>query len=132
MDARHDCFGAGQQVTQVVHLVDGIMQRPEIAAPLFEVFIVMRQLHELLWYLSEALTLRQAGPLHRELNLALDKTERLTQGNPDALRELDVAAHRREVMTYCCARANRAAMPSTGRSTTGEPTSSAPTSEAPT
>ena len=95
--AAYDCFGAGQQVTQVTFGGQDWRQRPEIAAPLFEVFSIMRQLHELLWYLSEALMLQQAHPLYGELSLALDETERLTQGSPDALMELDVAAHRRDV-----------------------------------
>jgi hypothetical protein len=64
---------------------------------MFKVFGIMRQLHELLWYLSEALTLQAASPLHGELALALDQTERLTHNSPDALLELDVAAHRRDV-----------------------------------
>ncbi len=64
---------------------------------MFEVFTVMRQLHELLWYLTEALTLQRARPLQRELRLALDETERLTRGSPDALVELDEATHGRDV-----------------------------------
>ena len=38
--------------------------------------LTLRQLHELLWYLTEALTLQPARPLHGELRLALDETER--------------------------------------------------------
>ncbi len=64
---------------------------------MFDVFAIMRQLHELLWYLDEALSLPRAQPLHRELGLVLDETERLTQRDPDALADLDVKAHRRAV-----------------------------------
>jgi hypothetical protein len=64
---------------------------------MFEVFSIMRDLHELLWYLTEALTLQPARPLHGELSLALSETERLTHNGPDALMELDLAAHRRAV-----------------------------------
>jgi hypothetical protein len=64
---------------------------------MFEVFAVMRQLHELLWYLTEALALQPVGPLHRELSLALDETERLTHSSPDAFMELDLSAHQRDV-----------------------------------
>jgi uncharacterized protein YjbI with pentapeptide repeats len=64
---------------------------------MFEVFPIMRDLHELLWYLSEALTLQPARSLHAELSLALKETERLTHNGPAALIELDVAAHRRDV-----------------------------------
>jgi uncharacterized protein YjbI with pentapeptide repeats len=64
---------------------------------MFEVFPIVRVLHELLWYLTEALTLQPARPLHAELSLALSETERLTHNGPDALLELDLAAHRRDV-----------------------------------
>jgi hypothetical protein len=64
---------------------------------MFDVFTIMRQLHELLWYLTEALRLQPARPIHDELRLALDKTERLADNSPDALMELDLVAHRRDV-----------------------------------
>jgi uncharacterized protein YjbI with pentapeptide repeats len=64
---------------------------------MFEVFSIVRDLHELLWYLTEALTLQPAHSLHDELSLALEETERLTHNSPAALMELDIAAHRRDV-----------------------------------
>jgi uncharacterized protein YjbI with pentapeptide repeats len=64
---------------------------------MFNVFPVMRQLHELLWYLTEALTLPLARPIHGELRRALEKTERFTGGSAQELIELDVAAHRGDV-----------------------------------
>jgi hypothetical protein len=64
---------------------------------MFEVFPVVRDLHELLWYLTEALTLQPARPLHGELGLALQETQRLTHNSPDGLVQLDVAAHRRDI-----------------------------------
>jgi len=98
----YDCFGAGQQVSQVTFR--GQDWRGPAGAPtakqMFEVFPIMRQLHELLWYLTEARTL-VLEPADRRLRDALARaraeTERLTCGSPDSLRELDVAAHRREV-----------------------------------
>jgi uncharacterized protein YjbI with pentapeptide repeats len=93
----YDCFGAGQQVSQVTFGGTSWRQAPETAKQMFEVFPVVRQLHELLWYLTEALTLTPARPLHAELGRARDETERLAGLGPDALLELDVAAHRQEV-----------------------------------
>ena len=92
--AVYDCFGAGQKVSQVTFAGQDWRQAPRIAQQMFEVFTIMRQLHELLWYLAEALTLEPARPLHEELGRALDETERLTQARPEALVVLDVAAHR--------------------------------------
>jgi uncharacterized protein YjbI with pentapeptide repeats len=66
---------------------------------MFEVFGVMRNLHELFWYLSEALTLRPARSLHVELQLVLEEVQGLTPQGPDALVDLDHSAHRRHVNT---------------------------------
>ncbi|MEU4540858.1 pentapeptide repeat-containing protein [Streptosporangium sp. NPDC023825] len=93
----YDCFGAGQKVSQVTFGGQDWRRAPRTAKQMFEVFPIMRDLHELLWYLTEALTLPQALPVHGELGLALERTERLTRDTPDALVRLDVAAHRREV-----------------------------------
>jgi uncharacterized protein YjbI with pentapeptide repeats len=93
----YDCFGAGQKVAQVTFGGQDWRRAPRTAEQMFEVFPIMRQLHELLWYLTEALTLQPARSLHGEISLALDETERLTHSSPDSLMELDVAAHRRDV-----------------------------------
>ena len=87
----------GQKVSQVTFGGQSWRQAPQTAKQMFEVFLIMRDLHELCWYLTEALTLQAAGPLHDELRLALQKTNRITQGSPYALLALDVAAHRRDV-----------------------------------
>jgi uncharacterized protein YjbI with pentapeptide repeats len=95
--ASYDCFGAGQQVAQVTFGGRDWRRTPEIAPQMFLVFEVMRQLHELLWYLSEALTLPQARSLHHELSAAVDQTERLTRDGPEMLAQLDVNSHRRHI-----------------------------------
>ncbi|WP_028548467.1 pentapeptide repeat-containing protein [Paenibacillus sp. UNC451MF] len=93
----YDCFGAGQKVSQVTFEGRDWRRAPGIREQMFYVFPIMRQLHELIWYLSEALTLRQAYPIYDALSLALDKTERLTYLNPDSLLELNIPEHRAEV-----------------------------------
>ncbi|MFJ2032239.1 pentapeptide repeat-containing protein [Streptosporangium sp. NPDC087985] len=93
----YDCFGAGQKVSQITFGGHDWRRAPRTAKQMFEVFPIMRDLHELLWYLTEALTLQPARPLHGELGLALEETERLTHNSPDALMALDVEAHRRDV-----------------------------------
>ncbi|MEV5357632.1 pentapeptide repeat-containing protein [Streptomyces sp. NPDC052693] len=94
----YDCFGAGQRVSQVTF--GGQNWRtgpPEHARRMFDVFPVVRQLHELLWYLTEALALPAARSLHAELRTALERTEELAAGTPGELAALDVAAHRQDV-----------------------------------
>jgi len=93
----YDCFGAGQQVAQVTFGGQNWRRDPQAAQQMFAVFSTMRQLHELLWYLTEALTLQPVRQLHDELSRTLDETEHLTLGSADALADLDVAAYRRSV-----------------------------------
>ncbi|WLQ37891.1 pentapeptide repeat-containing protein [Streptomyces castrisilvae] len=93
----YDCFGAGQKVSQETFGGRDWRGAPETARQMFDVFPVVRQLHELLWYLTEAATLAPARPLHGEIRRTLEATERLTRLEADALADLDVAAHRGEV-----------------------------------
>ncbi|NGO06850.1 pentapeptide repeat-containing protein [Streptomyces sp. HC44] len=94
----YDCFGAGQKVSQVTFGgEDWRAGTGEHARRMFDVFPVVRQLHELLWYLTEALTLSAARPVHADLRRLLRETERLTLQTPEELGELDVGAHRQKV-----------------------------------
>jgi uncharacterized protein YjbI with pentapeptide repeats len=88
-----DCFGAGQQVAQVTFGGEDWRAAPGTARQMFEVFKVMRELHELLWYLTEALALPAAAPIHGELRAALEETESMTNGSADAVEALDLGSH---------------------------------------
>jgi hypothetical protein len=92
-----DCFGAGQQLTQVTFGGRTWREDPARAAAQFAVLPVMRQLHEILWYLAEALTLPAAGALKDELRTAQARTEALAAGTEAELRALDVGVYRGEV-----------------------------------
>jgi hypothetical protein len=90
-----DCFGAGQHVTQVIFDGRDGPRPPEDFGRMVAVFPVVRLLHELLWYLDEAL--QAAEPLHDELAAALAATEALTRAGPYELLALEVEAHRQRV-----------------------------------
>lgn len=92
-----DCFGAGQKVAQVSFGGQDWRKGQVSAKQMFETFLIMRQLHEILWYLTETLTLAPAKSIHSELKTMLDETERLTLISPNSLTELDIAAHRADV-----------------------------------
>ncbi|MFD3726888.1 pentapeptide repeat-containing protein, partial [Streptomyces sp. NPDC058671] len=71
----YDCFGAGQQVSQVTFGGVSWREAPETTSRMFDVFYVMRQLHELLRYLTEALDRPAAPPVHAARRGALDPGE---------------------------------------------------------
>ncbi|MFD8755945.1 pentapeptide repeat-containing protein [Kitasatospora sp. NPDC059577] len=93
----YDCFGAGQRVSQVTFGGRSWREEPDSAGPMFEVFPVVRQLHELLRYLTEALTFEPARSVHADLRQALEETDRLAGGTPEEILAVDVPAHRRRV-----------------------------------
>ncbi|GAA2497607.1 hypothetical protein GCM10010406_37650 [Streptomyces thermolineatus] len=144
----YDCFGAGQKVSRVTFGGRDWRQHPGTARQMFEVFPVVRQLHELLWYLAEALELPPARPVHRDLRRALDDVDRLTRGSAEELAGADVAAVRGrvgELLTRVSElvraevpgrrknhRGPISSEPGSGGPTSGEPTSAGPTSSRPT
>ncbi|WP_341715750.1 pentapeptide repeat-containing protein [Micromonospora sp. FIMYZ51] len=94
-----DCFGAGQRVAQQTFGGRDWRSAPHTARQMFDVFAVMRPLHELLWYLTEAIALDPPAALRAQLVTALAETDRLACGSPPELLTLDVDAHRRTVNT---------------------------------
>lgn len=92
-----DCFGAGQRITQETFGGRTWRDAPELSGPMFAALPVVRQLHEIMWYLSEALQLGEAHPVHLKLENALAETDRLAGGTPEELKALDLDAHRRRV-----------------------------------
>jgi hypothetical protein len=93
-----ECFGAGQRVSQETFAEADWRADRALAQRVFAAFTVMRQLHQLLWYLREAQALPALDDeLRRAVREVEERTERLASGNPDGLAALDVGAHRREV-----------------------------------
>ncbi|MFD1150541.1 pentapeptide repeat-containing protein [Saccharothrix hoggarensis] len=86
----YDCFGAGQRVAQVTFGGTSWRDDPASAEAMFDVFPVMRRLHELLWYLNEVRGLEPARGLHARAGELAAEVERLATGTADELRALDV------------------------------------------
>ncbi len=95
--AVYDCFGAGQQVSQVTFGGRDWRRDPRAASQMYEVFPIMRQLHELLWYLAAALALRPARAVHPELRRSFTATQAMTHSPADVLLGLDTGRHRAQV-----------------------------------
>jgi uncharacterized protein YjbI with pentapeptide repeats len=95
--AVYDCFGAGQQVAQVTFAGASWRDVPDTSAAMFAALPIMRQLHEMLWYVAESLTVAAAAPLHSELEQAYRTIETLTRTDADTLAAMDLAAHRSNV-----------------------------------
>jgi uncharacterized protein YjbI with pentapeptide repeats len=80
-------------VAQVVYKGRSWQAAPDTASEMFDVFAVMRQLHEILWYLTEAVRRSPA----EDLAALLAEVEVLTNADPADLLSTDVDAVRQRV-----------------------------------
>jgi uncharacterized protein YjbI with pentapeptide repeats len=92
--AVYECFGAGQKVSQITFDGNDWRDHPAIVEEMFDVFPIMQQLHEMLYYLNEALHIKEAEPLYKDLKNVLEKTEVLTNLDPQSIIALNVSDHR--------------------------------------
>jgi len=89
----YTCFGAGQKVAQRMFGGTDWRQAPETAELMFQTLPIMRQLNELLWFVTEALDRCPAGGRYQQLLGLLDETERLTAARADEMSWGDVDQH---------------------------------------
>lgn len=87
-----DCFGAGQKVSRHTFAGRSWRDDPQTRAAMFSTFPLMRRLHELLWYLDEAIALvepvRDATPWSE----AFERVRGLSDRSAAELAGLDVDA----------------------------------------
>ncbi len=79
----YDCFGAGQRVVQLHFGWRDWRSAPEIGDAMFSAFEVVERMHELLWYLADALARPATRRLHDELEglrAAVEEAARLPEG----------------------------------------------------
>ncbi|WP_459480095.1 pentapeptide repeat-containing protein [Clostridium saccharoperbutylacetonicum] len=93
----YDCFGAGQKVAQVTYAGQDWQQAPEVAEEMFEVFLIMRQLHEMLWYLTQAANVQTDEKIKTKLNSLISEMNNITQSTPEEIIKLDIEAYRDKV-----------------------------------
>ncbi|MFD1887858.1 pentapeptide repeat-containing protein [Paenibacillus wenxiniae] len=92
-----DCFGAGQKVSQMTYRGTDWKTIPDQADTMFNVFLVMLQLHELLWHLTDALHQPATHSIRQELQELLDVTEQYTMRSPAELLGIDTMEHKDRV-----------------------------------
>ena len=92
-----ECFGAGQQVSQVTFRGRSWREAPETAASMFAVFPVMHAVHEMLRHLEEALGWDLPAPLRTTTEGLHDELVGHTGTGPSLLSALDLGELRSRV-----------------------------------
>lgn len=93
----YECFGAGQKISKSSYQGQSWRERPETAQEMFALLPVMQQLHEMLYYLDEAVKREETGEIHGELRSSIEKLERVTLQSPRQLLNLSIPEHRASV-----------------------------------
>jgi pentapeptide repeat protein len=91
------CLGAGPAVSQVVFGGQDWRDDPDLAPVVFDVFAVVRQVQEMLWYLEQAVSVAPAGRLREEAVERRSALNLLLGEAPERLAALDVEEHRTPV-----------------------------------
>jgi uncharacterized protein YjbI with pentapeptide repeats len=89
----YTCYGAGQKVAHEMFGGTDWRQAPQTAELMFQAFPIVRQLNQLLWFITEALDRCPPGVEFSELLRLLDETEHLAATPPDEMSWGDVDHH---------------------------------------
>ena len=96
----YDCFGAGQKISQITFNGEDWRGSSQSSNKMFESFYVMRQLHEMLWYLNEAFNLQKDTTSKNEIKELIDYTNNLTLLDSDSLLKINIDNHRDKVNVF--------------------------------
>lgn len=94
----YDCFGAGQVVTQDIYKgLDWKQMEPKEADYMFQVFVKVYQLRQMLWYLVETASFIPAGRLKSSSRALIADNQRMIEGSAEAVGQIDVEEYKARV-----------------------------------
>ena len=92
-----DCLGAGQKVTSDIYGGVSWKQRPEAASEIFQVFLAVWQLHQMVWYLAEAAAVIPAEKLAEDIDALITEYKNMTALPSDQILQIDIEEYRTRV-----------------------------------
>lgn len=93
----YDCFGAGQKVAQVTFDGEDWNKSEQISNEMFDAFLIVRQLHEMLWYLTDALKIGSSSYVQKDIEDVIEQTDKLTYLKYSDLKNVNIDEHRAKV-----------------------------------
>ena len=95
----YDCFGAGQRATELC-LSNGTWKTNSRQADIiFETFMIVFQLHQMLWYLVEAFQLTSDNKLKSAIDELILENEQMAEMLPENCSKADLSSYRLKVNT---------------------------------
>ncbi len=93
----YDCFGAGQKVTQIIYGSTTWQTAPEKSKQIFEVFLTVFHLHQMLWFLIESKSLLPARALWEDVDKLIEKNRNVCGSSPETILEFDLEDYKNQV-----------------------------------
>jgi len=95
----YDCFGAGQRTTQLCLSKGSWKTTPKHADMIFEMFVMVFQMHQMLWYLVEAYNLTADKLLKTAIDELIIENDQIIEKLPDHGSKIDLSEYRLKVNT---------------------------------
>lgn len=95
----YDCFGAGQAVTQMYPHGKNWKENPKQAEEIFNVYLYVLQLHQMLWYLTDAFSATLEIQVKKDIEALILENEQMTSQPPAAILAQDLDTYRTKVNT---------------------------------
>jgi hypothetical protein len=96
----YDCFGAGQKVIQTIYNNSNWSTEPRIAQQIFDVFLVVFQVHRILYFLAEAKTMIPVQELWDDINALIKEGREAVKASPQEILVYDINDYKKRVNEY--------------------------------
>lgn len=93
----YDCLGSGQKVTRNIYKGLNWKEVSEAAKQIYEVFLIVHELHQMLWYLAETSMIRCAGNLRDEINVLIGENKKMTNLEPEEIIAINISIYKENV-----------------------------------
>lgn len=93
----YDCLGAGQKVTNSIYKGINWKTPSEYTEKIFDVFLIVCELHQMQWYLTESSLIYCADEYRHEIDLLIDENKKITNLSPEELLTQDISEYKKKV-----------------------------------
>lgn len=93
----YDCFGAGQKVTQTIYNNSNWCTEPAKSQEMFKVFLIVFQLHQILYFLEEAKTIILVRESWNEIGNLIEEGRNICKASPHDILTTDIDEYRNRV-----------------------------------
>lgn len=93
----YDCFGAGQQVTEIIYKGETWKELPKQLSEIFDVFTALFQMHQIRYFLTEASLLTFTGPFKKDIQNLTEENIQISNSSPRDILSADIEEYRRKV-----------------------------------